>query len=425
MTLQSDNPTIGFIGLGKLGMPVAECFAELGYTVNGHDLFPKTSELVNVRPTIEEAMGGRETRIIFVAVQTPHAPHLDGTHPDIEKGADFDYEYLERALHEIDMRLMQIKQHRIVAVISTVSPGTIRHLSENLAGPYMHLVYNPAFIAMGSVKEDFVNPEFVLIGEGEEAYGAELYDFYTGFLFRVENRYVNGRSPSILRFSYESAEITKMTYNTFIGLKILFANDVMRLCHEMAHADSDDVSIALSLATERVASAKYLYGGMADGGACHPRDALVMKHLTRKWEESSVFQTVAEQRIKQMEWICRLAVEAMQDVGKGSWRRFIMFVGVTYKTGVTLRDGSAADLCMNILHKHLPGLTVRWTDPLLNPEHWQDEINRDDAGVFVIGTPHEELKQAKFPAGSVVLDPFRMLPPQRDVSIRYVGVGPR
>ena len=69
---------IGFIGLGKLGLPCAEAMATQ-YSVTGYDIYERTSDTVKISPTLEGAVKGKD--IVFVAVQTPHDPIYDGSQP--------------------------------------------------------------------------------------------------------------------------------------------------------------------------------------------------------------------------------------------------------------------------------------------------------------------------------------------------------
>ena len=70
---------IGFIGVGKLGMPCAEVVASKGHSVNGYDVSLKTSNLINIVDSIEDCVKNRD--IVFIAVPTPHDPLYDGSAP--------------------------------------------------------------------------------------------------------------------------------------------------------------------------------------------------------------------------------------------------------------------------------------------------------------------------------------------------------
>src|SRR5207249_425067 len=91
---------------------------------------------------------------------------------------------------------------------------TLESTSGKRVGKAFGLCYNPEFIALGSVIHDFLNPDFVLIGESDEKAGEILSSIYTELM----------KDPKIKRMSYENAEITKIALNSYITMKISFAN---------------------------------------------------------------------------------------------------------------------------------------------------------------------------------------------------------
>ena len=81
--------TVGFIGIGKLGLACAEVMAQ-EYDVTGYDIYPKVSDKIKISDTLEGAVVGKD--VIFVAVQTPHDPIYDGSTPSTHlANKDFDY----------------------------------------------------------------------------------------------------------------------------------------------------------------------------------------------------------------------------------------------------------------------------------------------------------------------------------------------
>ena len=106
--------------------------------------------------TFTEAIENRD--MIFIAVPTPHEKEYDGsciTSHLIPK--DFNYETLTKVVNECQ----QYQPNTPVIIISTVLPGTIRRLFSNYKDK---IVYNPYLIGMGSVKEDLINPDILIIG---------------------------------------------------------------------------------------------------------------------------------------------------------------------------------------------------------------------------------------------------------------------
>ena len=88
---------IGFIGLGKLGMPCAEAIRKKGFHVAGYDIARKSSDLVEIRDSIEDVCRDRD--IVFVATPTPHEEGYDGREPSSHKEVkDFNYDSLKKVL---------------------------------------------------------------------------------------------------------------------------------------------------------------------------------------------------------------------------------------------------------------------------------------------------------------------------------------
>jgi UDPglucose 6-dehydrogenase len=132
------------------------------------------------------------------------------------------------------------------------------------------LCYSPEFIALGSVIRDFLNPDFLLIGESDETAGQLLADIY--------RRAVNN-DPGVARLNFVNAELAKISVNTFVTTKIAFANMLARICEKLPDASVDEVTSALGL-DSRI-GAKYLRGAISYGGPCFPRDNIALASLAR------------------------------------------------------------------------------------------------------------------------------------------------
>jgi UDPglucose 6-dehydrogenase len=346
---------VGFVGLGKLGLPVALAIEAAGHEVCGWDPSPAVQDTLRTRrlPYVEEGAQELldETKItlmepemledwsdlIFVAVQTPHQPEFEGTTRLPDTRADFDYAYLEAAVASV------YAADCPVVVISTVLPGTMERLGVNRG-----VLYNPFFIAMGTTIPDFRQPEFVLVGT-DAAHPGILRDFY---------KTIHDRPVFVT--TIKTAELTKVAYNTFIGLKIAFANTMMELC-EKTGADVDDLVDALSLADKRLISPAYLRGGMGDGGGCHPRDNIALSWLAREHGLSyDLFGALMECRERQTDWLAGIVANASAGWSTGV-RDEVEILGKAYKPGTALTVGSPALLLAHMLDER--GIEYRHTDP--------------------------------------------------------------
>jgi UDP-glucose 6-dehydrogenase len=283
---------VAMIGLGKLGLPVAYAMGSRGIEVFGHDpnVWAPPEDLsheADLQRLVEDEFVNGPTRVhfcelvdavnntdgvVFVAVQTPHEPRFEGVTPLPEDRADFDYTHLKKAVQQVAHTAVAIRKDVTIAIISTVLPGTIEREIEPLLPSGIRCVYSPSFIAMGTTIRDFLDPEFVLLGGDDEGNARAVYE-EIGAL--PEERMVLPGYPRGIDMSIRDAELTKVAYNTFIGLKIAFANTLMEICHKTG-GDVDQVTGALKLAHRRLISPAYLDGGMGDGGGCFPPGELVM-----------------------------------------------------------------------------------------------------------------------------------------------------
>lgn len=411
---------VGWVGLGKLGLPCALVLADVGHDVLGYDVDNEkvSARLDSATDQGEAGMGELISRtrlrladdipsvvkhadVVFVAVQTPHAPAYSGETPAPETRSDFEYAYLVDACRAVCRAANAAEKDVTLVVVSTVLPGTCDRLIRPLLGAHVRLIYNPFFIAMGTTVADFRDPEFVLVG----------MDGWAGFeAFREVYAEVVGPAKRLVHMSIPSAELTKVSYNTFISMKIVFANMLMEICHGTG-ADVDDVTDALALATDRVVSPKYLRAGMGDGGACHPRDLIAMSWLAERLDLSyDLLGEMVEAREAQTEWLAELV---------GSWcdrtglEPFVL--GKAYKLGSPLTYGSPALLLGEMLG-------AESYDPFIDgwPEKgWPTALAK--SAVFVIGTQHGEWPTCVFPSGSVVIDPWGYMPDQPGITVVRVG----
>lgn len=410
---------VGVIGLGKLGLPVATTIAffgkhdVLGYDKNEKRMSKKPQEYKEAGPygfgdfndylvnadtlsfaPLPEVV--KNSDIIFIAVQTPHEKEYEGITPLPDTRKDFDYTYLENAVKDVAPYLTKDK---ILVIISTVLPGTIRKRILPLVPREVPVVYNPFFIAMGTVMRDFLDPEFVLMGSDNRYAMRKLASFYRTINF-----------APVKMMSFESAELTKVAYNTFISFKIGYVNTLMEICSVFPEADVDDVTDALKCATDRLVSPKYLTAGMGDGGACHPRDNIAMSWLAREYDLSfDLFEAIMKCRENQ----ARRLAEFANSIARKEELPIVLY-GYAFKPGTNIPTGSSALLLAQFL------------DPTYYAEKYDPYIDLgskgpDYAAVYFLGCNHPNLKNITWPKGSIVIDPFRAVPNQDGVTVYRVG----
>jgi len=280
--------TFSVVGLGKLGASMAAAIASRGFDVIGVDINKRAVDLVNaghapvqetnleetimanrerLRATVSHREAILDSDVTFVVVPTPSD----------DRGA-FSLQYAAWAFREIGRALAEKNGYHLVVLTSTVLPGSTRYgllpvlerESGKVCGRDFGLCYSPEFIALGSVIHDFLNPDFVLIGEFDERAGSQLEACYKDIMLN---------DPPCQRMSLENAELTKIAVNTFVTMKITFANMLADLCERIPGGDVDVVTDALGL--DRRIGRKYLTGALGYGGPCFPRDNVALSFIAQ------------------------------------------------------------------------------------------------------------------------------------------------
>lgn len=395
---------IGFIGLGKLGLPCAEVIANKGHDVDGYDIMPIDSVSVGYCNSIELAVKNKD--IVFVAVPTPHDPLYDGKAPTAHlEPKDFNYEIVEQVLTEANKHM---NKDQLLVLISTVLPGTTRREFVQLV-TNTRFVYNPYLIAMGSVGWDMVNPEMVMIGteDGSETGDAkQLTDFYKTIM-ENDPRYVIG--------TWDECECIKVFYNTFISAKIGLVNMIQDVAQKQGNINVDVVTKALAESTMRIMGKQYMTAGMGDGGACHPRDNIALRYMAQELGLGyDLFASIMYAREIQAK---NLAKELVRHASSRNYKIYIH--GKAYKPKVPYLEGSYSLLvghyCSDLGHD------VIYIDP-----YTKDNVQPHEPGVFLLAHSAKTTYSSDvdelycvIPSKSVVVDPWRSFESEDCIVIHY------
>ena len=418
---------IGFIGLGKLGLPCALAVESRGHKVVGYDPSEQVKDIIDTKKlqyqeqwaqkhldkskieikSLEEVVG--ESEIIFVSIQTPHGEEFEGITRIPDKREDFDYTFLKKGIKDLSEEIWYQQAKKVVIIISTVLPGTIRREIKPIieSNPYFKLCYNPFFIAMGTTMRDFLHPEFVLFGHDDD-----------WALDKSEKFYKTITHASVYKTTVENAELIKVLYNTFISTKLAFTNTVMEMCHKLPNTNVDEVMNALAMGDERIISYKYMSGGMGDGGGCHPRDNIALSWLSRKLNLSNDwFENIMKQREKQTEWLCDLIEETSFNY-KGCLDGYQIFIlGKSFKPETNITTGSPSILLKNLLEERGHKAVYMW-DPYVDTHKL---LVGEEPMIYFIGTKHPDFTSYEYNQGSIIIDPWRYIPEQDSCEVIHVG----
>jgi UDPglucose 6-dehydrogenase len=431
------KPTISVIGLGKLGACIAACFAHKGFSVVGADVSAKTVELVNqgkapvTEPQLGEMIGGargrlRATHDVAEAVLASDVTLIVVPTPSTAEGG-FSIDYVVAAARSIGRGLKAKEGYHLVVLTSTVLPGSteygmipaLERESGKQAGLDFGVCYSPEFIALGQVIKDFLNPEFLLIGEHDERAGKLLAEIYLS---------VCDNTPKIARMNLVNAELTKISVNAYVTMRISFANMVAAISEQLPGGDVDVVTGALGLDT-RIGS-RYLKGAVAYGGPCFPRDNQALAYLAGQLGQSGALAEAVHAYNSSSN--LRLAERVLEVIPRGG---SVAVLGLSYKPDSNVIDEAPGFLLAKSLVES--GALVKVHDAMA-----MDAVRRvlgdkvtyaataDEAiagsDVVVITNPDKAyagLDLASIPRSTIVIDAWRLLRKQAGDSPNYVGLG--
>jgi UDPglucose 6-dehydrogenase len=432
---------ITVIGLGKLGSVLAAVLAERGYVVVGVDTNAASVAALNggeapvQEPGLEALI--RENRgrlsastdcqgavassdVSFIVVPTPS--RADG---------GFSLQYALQAAEQVGLALRHKTGFHLVVLSSTVLPGatcdSIQPLLEAVSGKQcgrdFGLCYNPEFIALGTVIRDLCNPDLVLIGESDPRSGEIL----EGIHHRIcEN------TPLIARMNFVNAELTKLCVNTYVTMKISYANMLAGVCERLPGADVDVVTAAVG--TDTRIGPKCLKGGLGYGGPCFPRDNVAFAALARQLGAPAPLSEATDRLNRQLSPRLGDQVASLLQAGQTAG-----ILGLSYKPLTNVVEESQGLLLAQYLSEK--GVRVVVYDPAAMDNARKVlgsgvtfarsmEQCAAEAHVLVVTTPWEQFRSLqpahlrRSPEVPVILDCWRILRPEDfAMTARYLTLG--
>jgi len=366
---------VAVIGTGYVGLVTGACLAAVGHDVVGMDdnpakiavlgqgglpiyephladLVAQTTRAGRLRFTTDVAEAVRDAAVIFICVNTP--PRPDG---------EADLSYVESATRRI---AEHATRDTLLVEKSTVPVQTGQWIQKTLAlyakrpGLTFDVASNPEFTREGMAVEDFLHPDRLVLGVASPRAEALLRALYAPI---VEGRFAcpvhpdcrMDRAVPVLVTDIASAELIKHAANSFLALKITFANAVADVC-EAAGADILEVVKGVGL-DKRIGRA-FLNAGLGFGGSCFPKDLRAfVKIAERTGYDFTLLKEVTRlnaQRQAQVVEKLRQALWILQ--GKR-----IGLLGLAFKPHTDdIREAPALALARRLLDE---GATVQGYDP--------------------------------------------------------------
>ena len=342
---------IAIFGLGYVGCVGLGCLADEGHNMIGVDVERNKVDLINngkativekdideliqknfknnkIKATTNSTEAIENTQAAIICVGTPN-----------DKNGHLDMSHIYGVAREIGNSIKNKNEFYTIAIRSTVMPGTNKKVTEIIGktsgkneNKDFGVVSNPEFLREGTAVNDFRNPPFtVLASDSEKA-------------LEVMKQVYNTINSQIIFSDIGAAELIKFVNNSFHGLKVVFANEVGRICKALG-VDSKNVMDMFIKDRILNISSYYFKPGFAYGGSCLPKDLKALNSIAHdKYIKVPVLSSINESNQSHIEY----ALELIMSKNK----KKIGFYGISFKAGTDdLRFSPALELVERLLGK--------------------------------------------------------------------------
>ena len=329
---------IVIVGTGYVGLVTGVGFAEQGHNISFIDLDSKkinklaSKELPFFEPGLDEyfskddnfnrmsfhenylGLNWDETDIVFICVQTPNNFETNSV----------DTKFLESAITEIS----KLENKDItITVKSTIPPYEIENVCNNVGYDKNLLTFNPEFLREGSAVHDFFNPDRVVIGGLNQEKINKLEQLYSSY------------DAEIIITDPISSQLIKYLANTYLPMRLSFANEATRLV-EYSNANLQDVLKGVGLDT-RIGS-HYFRPSPSWGGSCFPKDLVEVNNFYNKNELNlPLISNIIESNDEHLRWTVNQLISLKQSNNLEK----IYLVGAAFKEDTDdLRNSPTLDI---------------------------------------------------------------------------------
>ena len=271
---------IGIIGVGKLGICYAIILAKAGYKIFIYDI--NISILDNIKNDtynyneegLNDLISKYKSNLILVYNLTDIYNNCDIIFsyiqtPSLENGL-YNHTYIDNFINELLTINNDNDDDKIIIINSTVIPEYCNSIKDKLKSKNFSLCYNPSFIAQGSIINNIINPDIVLIGidDNNDNNYNKIIEIYDNIFNDNDND--NKNSKEIYKkMNLLEAEITKLSINCFITTKITYAN---MIGDYLINKNCNPDIVLNAIGSDSRIGNKYLNYGFGYGGPCLPRD---------------------------------------------------------------------------------------------------------------------------------------------------------
>lgn len=342
---------ISIFGLGYVGCISLGCLAKNGHQVTGVDVNKTKVDQINsgkativekdigeiieeqykasrIKATLDYNEAVLNSDISIICVGTPSS-----------KNGHLNLEHIFAVAKQIGESLKEKDEFHIIAVRSTVKPGTsyeIIKIIESTSGKehnkHFSVLSNPEFLREGSAVYDYYNPPYTLIGHNNFEAASKLAEIY------------NGISAEIIYTDIKVAEFIKYVNNTFHALKVSFANEIGNICKAMG-IDSHQIMDIFVKDNKLNISSYYLKPGFAFGGSCLPKD---LKGIVAIAHDLYIDTPLINNIEKSNDLQIKRAIDLIMGFGK----KKVGFLGLSFKAGTDdLRNSPTIEVIESLIGK--------------------------------------------------------------------------
>ncbi len=371
---------LSVIGCGYVGLVTGACLAEAGHEVvctdidgdriarlkaGGMPIYEEYLEEIlasarkagRISYTADAGEAIRAAEAIFICVGTPP-----------KESGEADLSAIDHVARQI---AAEARTPKLVVEKSTVPARTGLELSRVLStysrksNVRFRVASNPEFLREGTAVEDFLHPDRIVVGVEDPSSAAELREIYRPILEKSFHCPVhNGTCPpgtkaEFLVTTISSAELIKHASNSFLALKISYANVIADLCEKIG-ANVEEVTHAMGL-DPRIGG-QFLKAGLGYGGFCFPKDVQAFIHLAAKvgveFDILKATERVNKQRVDRF----------FEKIHQALWvvkGKLVAVLGLAFKANTDdIRFAPALEVVKCLLEE---GAVVHATDPEAMP----------------------------------------------------------
>ncbi len=431
---------ISIIGTGYVGLVTGVCLADIGNDVVCVDIIKEKVDAINkgtaiiyednleqnlrknlkenrIRATTDMEDAVMHSDVIFISVGTPS-----------RENKAIDLGFIENTSCEIGKALKNETNYKVIAVKSTVVPGTtenvviplLEEFSGKKAGRDFGVCMIPEFLREGRAIYDFMNPDRIIIGEYDKKSGDKILELFKNF------------SCPVLRTNLRTAEMIKYASNAFLATKISFINEIANIC-EIKEIDANKVAEGIGL--DKRINPHFLHAGIGFGGSCFPKDvSALIASVDENGYEPKLLKEVMSLNERQKLWPVKKLKEIFGDLKN----KKIAILGLAFKRDSDdMREAPSISI-INFLLKEK--CMIQTYDSKATENAKKIFGNRIDycknideclkgADVCIIAADWDEFKEIydKFELmkGKIVIDGKRILNPEKckEINVKYYGVG--